>query len=221
MFFSTQTLCERIKNPKENTISLEDFKNNDTIIIADEAHHLNVNTKKKSDIADEKNWETAVQSVLHANANNLLLEFTATVDLKNDAIRQKYSDKLLYKYDFLQFNKDGYSKQVAFLYNEETQIADQKRLLVINAVALSEYRRLLAERIMGVAINPIVLIKSTHIKKSAEDREFFHQVIASLRVDDFNHLKQMSKYKSDLFDDSGSAIRQLFSWLACACCHIK
>ena len=213
MFFSTQMLAKRIDEPKENSIDIEDFIKNDTIIIADEAHRLNVNTRKKTELEDENNWEKAVQSVLHANPKNLLLEFTATVDLKNENIHQKYQDKLVYKYDFLQFNQDAYSKNVAFLYNDETQIADQRRLLIVNAVAMSEYRRLFAEREMGVIINPIVLIKSTKIAKSEEDREFFHKVINTLRDDDFIHLKNMGNDKKELFDDSGRFIKQMFSWL--------
>lgn len=214
MFFSTQMLYERINNPKENSISTNDFINNDTIIIADEAHRLNVNTKKKTEVAEENNWETAVQSVLYANPKNLLLEFTATVDLKNENIYKKYKDKLVYKYDFLQFNKDGYSKQVAFLYNNETQIADQKRLLIVNAVVLSEYRRLFAEREMNVAVNPIVLVKSVKIAQSEEDRAFFHKVISSLRVDDLEHLKRMAQNKKDLLDDTPNLISQMFYWLS-------
>lgn len=213
MFFSTQMLYERINNDKENSISRDDFIQNNTIIIADEAHRLNVDTRKKSERDDENNWEKSVQSVLNANPKNLLLEFTATVDLQNDNIHQKYQDKLVYKYDFLQFNKDGYSKNVAFLYNDETQIADQKRLLIINAVSLSEYRRLFAKMAMGIDINPIVLIKSTKIAQSEEDRAFFHKVIHSLREDDFIHLQNSAKQRADLLDDSKLLIRQMFTWL--------
>lgn len=213
MFFSTSLLYTRLISPKENAITADDFANNLTVIIADEAHRLNVDTRKKTEVKDENNWEKAVQSVLHANPKNLLLEFTATVDLKNEKIHKKYSDKLIYKYDFLEFNKDGYSKQVNFLYNEETQIEDQKRLLIVNAVALSEYRRLYAEREMGVSINPIILIKSTKIAQSEEDRAFFHKVIHSLRAEDFHHLKTMSGHKTDLLDNQFMFISQMFGWL--------
>lgn len=213
MFFSTQLLAKRIDEPKENSINLDDFIQHDTIIIADEAHRLNVNTRRKTEVEDENNWEKAVQAVLHANPKNLLLEFTATVDLKNENIHQKYQNKLVYKYDFLQFNRDRYSKNVAFLYNDETQIADQRRLLIVNAVAMSEYRRLFAEREMGVVINPIVLIKSTKIAKSEEDREFFHKVINTLNADDFSHLRNMGNSQKDLLDDSGRFIRQMFDWI--------
>lgn len=211
LFFSTQLLFKRITEPKENAITAEHFQHHQTVIIADEAHRLNVDTRKKTEVADENNWEKAVQSVLYANPNNLLLEFTATVDLQNEAIHKKYSDKLIYKYDFLQFNKDGFSKDVKFLFNEETQIEDQKRRLIVNAVALSEYRRLYAEREMKAIINPIVLIKSIKISQSAEDREFFHRVIASLRIEDFEHLQQ--NHRADLLDDSQILIRQMFEWI--------
>lgn len=216
LFFSTQLLYKRITEPKENAITAEHFKNNLTVIIADEAHHLNVDTRKKltkTDEQDVQNWETSVQSVLHANPKNLLLEFTATVDLKNANIHQKYKDKLIYRYDFLQFNKDGFSKNVAFLYNEETHIKDQKRLLIINAVALSEYRRLFALTEMNMKFTPIVLIKSIKIAQSEEDRAFFHQVISSLHRDDFEHLKEMSKHKQDLFDEQHRFIEQMFDWI--------
>lgn len=213
MFFSTSLLYNRLKEDKENSLISDDFMKNDTVIIADEAHRLNVDTRKKLNKTDEeeiKNWETAVISAINANSNNLLLEFTATVDLANDAIHKKYKDKLIHRYDFLQFNKDGYSKDVKFLFNQETQIEDQKRLLIINAVALSEYRRLFAEREMKVQINPIVLIKSKQVKQSEEDREFFDKVIDSLRPDDLKYLKNLTT--DDLFEYN--ILTGMFSWLA-------
>ncbi len=90
---------------------------------------LNVDTRKKlkkTEEEDIRNWETAVQSAIYARPDNLLLEFTATVDLANPLIHKKYRDKLIHRYDFLQFNKDGYSKEVGFLYNEETTVSKIK-----------------------------------------------------------------------------------------------
>lgn len=219
MFFSTSLLYNRLTEDKENSLTSEDFKENSVVVIADEAHRLNVDTRKKlkkSDEDDVRNWETAVSTAIHARPDNLLLEFTATVDLENPLIHKKYRDKLIDRYNFLQFNKDGYSKAVGFLYNDETQIEDQKRLLIINAVVLSEYRRLLAEREMNVQINPIILIKSTKIAKSEEDRQFFHKVISSLRVSDLDHLKKMgggANYSSPIEEDRNRFITQMFSWL--------
>ena len=48
MFFSTSMLYNRLKEDKENGITAEDFASNDIVIIADEAHRLNVDTRSKS-----------------------------------------------------------------------------------------------------------------------------------------------------------------------------
>lgn len=219
MFFSTSLLYNRLTEAKENSLTTQDFIDNAVVVIADEAHRLNVDTRKKLKKVEEvdiRNWETAVKSAIDARPDNLLLEFTATVDLENPLIHKKYSDKLIYQYNFLQFNKDGYSKAVGFLFNDETQIEDQKRLLVINAVVFSEYRRLFAEREMNVQINPIILIKSTKIAKSEEDREFFHRVINSLKNSDLDHLKNFDRNMQqslDINNDNSRFIAQMFSWL--------
>lgn len=190
-FAIINTLYNRLREPRENQLSIEDFKDNKIVIIADEAHHLNVDTKsKKKKEADEaKNWETVIRHAIDVNPDNMLLEFTATVDLKDSSIREKYIDKLVYRYSFLEFNKDGYSKAVRFMYSPETSIENQKRYLIVNAVALSEFRRLFAQRTMHADIKPIVLIKSRNIKDSEADRAFFDKVISSLTVDDLKWLK--------------------------------
>ena len=213
MFFSTSMLYNRLKEDKENGITAEDFANNNIVIIADEAHRLNVDTrgKSKKDIEEILNWETAVMTAIKAREENILLEFTATVDLANQSIHEKYEDKIVVRYDFLEFNKDGYSKDVKFLYNQESHIEDQKRLLIINAVALSEYRRLLAEREMGIYITPILLVKSVKIAQSEEDRNFFDGVISSLRPEDLSRLKELSKENKN---HEHEILADMFAWIA-------
>jgi type III restriction enzyme len=203
------TACLKIK---KTDLTAQDFADNDVVVIADEAHRLNVDTrsKKKADIEEVRNWETAVMSAVKAREGNLLLEYTATVDLANQAIHEKYKDKLVHRYDFLEFNRDGYSKDVKFLYNKEVHTEDQKRLLIINAVALSEYRRLLAEREMKVDMKPIVLIKSVKIAQSVEDRAFFDAVISSLRPDDLNRLKELAKQN---INHEHEILNDMFAWL--------
>lgn len=213
MFFSTSMLYNRLKETSENGLSAEDFFSNDIVIIADEAHRLNVDTRSKSKGDQEEilNWETAVMSAIKAREENILLEFTATVDLANEAIHSKYQDKLVHRYDFLEFNRDGYSKDVKFLFNQEVHTEDQKRLLIINAVALSEYRRLLAEREMGVSISPIVLIKSIKIAQSEDDRKFFDSVIGSLRPEDLSRLKELSRANKNREHE---ILADMFTWLS-------
>lgn len=213
MFFSTSLLYNRLKEDKENGLTAEDFASNNIVVIADEAHRLNVDTrsKNKKDIEEILNWETAVLSAVNAREENLLLEFTATVDLANEAIHSKYEDKLVHRFDFLQFNKEGYSKDVKFLYNQEVHTEDQKRLLIVNAVALSEYRRLLAEREMQIQISPIVLIKSIRIAQSEDDRKFFDDVISSLRPDDFKRLMEIGRQN---VNHEYEILSDMFKWIA-------
>lgn len=213
LFFSTALLYNRIIEAKENELTAEDFVENNVVIIADEAHRLNVDTrsKKKKDMEDVRNWETAVMSAINANDDNILLEYTATVDLANQDIHKKYTDKIISRYDFLEFNRDGYSKDVKFLYNKEIHTEDQKRLLIINAVALSEYRRLLAEREMGIDLKPIVLIKSVKISQSEEDREFFDSVISSLHPDDLKRLLELGKENTNREHE---ILKDMFAWLS-------
>ncbi len=213
LFFSTSLLFNRLTEDRENGLTAQDFADNNVVILADEAHRLNVDTrsKKKADIEEVRNWETAVMSAVNSREENLLLEYTATVDLANQAIHEKYSDKLVHRYDFLEFNKDGYSKDVKFLYNKEVHTEDQKRLLIINAVALSEYRRLLAQREMGVDMKPIVLVKSIKIAQSEADRLFFDNVISSLRPEDLSRLKELGKENNN---HEHEILHDMFTWLA-------
>lgn len=210
MFFSTSLLYNRLKVDVENGLTREDFQEQNLVIIADEAHRLNVETRSNRTAVENTellNWETAVMGAVNARPGNLLLEFTATVDLANAKIHTKYKDKIIFKYDFLAFNKDGYSKDVKFLYNYETEIEDQRKFLIVNAVALSQYRKILFRQFVKEEINPIVLIKSKKIADSNNDREYFNQVVESLRPSD------LEKLKSTQQDELG-LIGNMFAWLS-------
>jgi type III restriction enzyme len=210
MFLSTQGYFNAVSIRKENSLSLDDFKNNDVVILADEAHSLNVETRKNNkeekltqEERDEKNWEKVVMGAIEQEKkigalNNMLIEFTATVDLANKNIHAKYRDKLIYKYNFFDFNKDGYCKDVRFLYNNETQIENQKKHLIVNAVALSQYRKMLFREKLGKEINPVILVKSKRIKDSTTDREFFENVISNLKPEDFEKLGRAKKDVNDV-----------------------
>ncbi len=212
MFLSTSLFYNRIKETAENRLCKEDFKTFDIVIIADEAHRLNVETKanKTAKLQDENlNWENAVNQALYSEKTlksnqskavlpNMLLEFTATVELSNPHINQKYQDKLIYKYDFIAFNNDGYCKDIKFLYNLETEIEEQKKYLIVNAVVLSQYRKLLFKKITGTHINPVILFKSKKIADSQTDRKYFNQVINNLKVTDLDKIQQTAKDDNDI-----------------------
>ncbi len=172
------------------------------IIIADEAHRLNVETRSnKSEIEDMLNWESAVRTVINSRNENILIEFTATVDLANKNVHEKYKDKLIFKYDFFDFNKAGYSKDVQFLYNNETQLENQKKFLIVHAVTLSQYRKILFRELAKKNISPVILIKSKRIADSEIDREYFNTVVSELKPKDFEKLKNVTHDEFNLVTD--------------------
>ncbi len=82
-----------LKEVKENSISFEDFKHQKIVLIADEAHHGQTKTKQKSltENNDKPNWENTIENILTQNLDNILLEFTATMDFENNKeIHNKY-----------------------------------------------------------------------------------------------------------------------------------
>ncbi|WP_341847416.1 DEAD/DEAH box helicase family protein [Helicobacter pylori] len=83
IYFSTiQGLFSLFTKAKENAITLEDLKDQKLVFLADEAHHLNTETKKKlndSEASEKRNWESVVKLALEQNKDNLLLEFSTTI----------------------------------------------------------------------------------------------------------------------------------------------
>lgn len=161
-FTTIQGLHTRMQNPKENAVTIEDFRDYKVVMISDEAHHLNAETKSKDkltkDEADKKDsWEGTVSEIFRQHPENMLLEFTATVDLSNDAIRAKYADKILYDYALRQFREDGYSKDIEL---RQADLPPEARMM--QAMVLSQYRRKVAEA-NGLHCKPVILMKSKTI----------------------------------------------------------
>lgn len=173
-FTTIQQLHIDLNNTKENSITFEDFESSKIVLIADEAHHLSSNTKSNGDLFGS--WEGSVMKLLEQNFDNLLLEFTATLDYESRQITEKYKDKVLYKYDLAQFRIDKYSKEINLirsLYEEKERI--------IQALILNLYRQELATE-HNINLKPVILFKAKRtIKESEENKECFHKLI-----DDFS-----------------------------------
>ena len=107
LFTTIQGLHIRLNFPKENALTYEDFIDKEIVLISDEAHHLQTITKKnREEIELERSWEFTVGKIFKSNIKNILLEFTATIDLSDQNIRQKYEDKIIFQYDLKQFRLD-------------------------------------------------------------------------------------------------------------------
>lgn len=173
-FSTTQGLHTDMWLTRENGISFDDFDDIRTVLISDEAHHLNVSTKKLSKGEEESkySWEQTVKSIFDRNNENVLLEFTATCDLANPQIRAEYENKIIFDYPLHKFRADLYSKEIKTL-RSDMDIMDR----AIQALVLSQYR-LKVFQDNHLSIKPVVLFKSAKI---ADSKEFMDAFIESIR----------------------------------------
>ena len=162
-FTTIQGLHQQLTTPQENSLTLEDFKSQKVVLISDEAHHINVDTRKQRgqmEIIESASWETTVDRIFRVNPRNILLEFTATMDFADENIANKYLTKLAFDYPLKEFRKDGYSKEVSVL-QIDSGIMDR----AIYAVLLSQFRKKMFLK-NGLQVKPVILFKSKTIAES-------------------------------------------------------
>lgn len=173
-FTTVQGLHSDIWMVKENSISLEDFENQKVVLLSDEAHHLNVDTKKKRNSAEEDNhisWENTVRAIFERNAENILLEFTATCDIENPNIRAAYENKIVFDYPLSKFYKDRYSKDIV-TFRSDASIMER----AIMAVVISQYRMKVFQDNRR-AVKPVILFKAAKIADSeAFEEDFINRI---------------------------------------------
>ncbi|MDP8203126.1 MAG: DEAD/DEAH box helicase family protein, partial [Candidatus Tenebribacter mawsonii] len=175
---------------KENSLTIEDFKQHKIVFISDEAHHINKKTRSQMTIAQlsKPNWENTVDRIFNQNYENLLLEFTATLDYEHKNIAEKYKPKVIFRYDLRQFKDDGYSKDVNLLRSEMT---DDER--IVQAIILNQYKQDIALK-HGINLKPVILFKAQKlIKDSLGNKANFHRIIENLSEKDLRNIKENSK----------------------------
>ncbi|MEO0267824.1 MAG: DEAD/DEAH box helicase family protein [candidate division WOR-3 bacterium] len=184
IFTTIQDLHIRMTQPRENVLTEEDFEGKDIVLISDEAHHLQTITKNNKEEIELKNsWEyTVLKRIFEKNSNNILLEFTATIDLGNENIRKKYEDKIIFQYDLKQFRLDKYSKEIEVFKTDLEPIGR-----ALQAVILSQYRRKIAEK-NKLYLKPVVLFKSKSIKESKKNYDDFLAKIKKLKPADLEEI---------------------------------
>jgi type III restriction enzyme len=174
-FTTIQKLHEDlVKTVKENSVTYEDFKDKKLVLIADEAHHLVAGTRSGNLFGS---WEDTVKKIHESDFENILLEFTATIDTDTAELVRHYQDKVLFKYDLAEFRKDKYSKEINLirsLYDEQDRI--------IQALILNLYRQELATS-NNINLKPVILFKAKKtIKESEQNKENFHKLIDDFSV---------------------------------------
>lgn len=177
-FTTTQGLHMDMWFAKENAPSFDDFAERKTVLIADEAHHLNVDTRRgRLDRNEEEvkySWETTVTRIFDANRDNVLLEFTATCDLQNPFILGEYENKIISDYPLRKFREEKYSKQVCAI-RADVSHADRSLL----ALMFSQYR-LKVFQDHRLYAKPVVLFKSKTIAESKLFEKAFHEMMRGL-----------------------------------------
>ena len=181
LFTTIQGLHIQIKNPKENSFTLEDFKEYKMILLSDEAHHNHTNTKAEKELFTS--WEDSILNIFKKNQQNYLLEFTATAELDKPPIREKYKDKVVLQYDLKNFRKDGYSKNI-FVAQVKT---DNKKERFLLSIMISQYRLEIASK-YGINLKPVLLFKSKTIKESNKNHESFNVLIEKITEKDIENL---------------------------------
>ena len=187
-FTTTQGLHTDMWFAKENALSFDDFVGRKIVLISDEAHHLNADTKKlsKDEEANHHSWEQTVRRIFETNKDNVLLEFTATCDINNPMIRAEYENKIVYDYPLSKFRADGYSKEIKTLRSD---LAVEDRAL--QALILSQYRYKVFQDYRQ-NVKPVVFFQSKLIKENAENMETIIAMVQSLTGDRIRQLFEQS-----------------------------
>lgn len=189
LFTTIQGLHSSLKNPSENSITLNDFAEGKVVLISDEAHHINALTRSlgalnQTEQEIRSTWEGTVADILQSNKENIMLEFTATIDLKHPNIYAKYKDKIIYQYSLKHYRFQKYSKEIQ-LFQSPLENLDR----ALQAVILSQYRLKIAEK-YGLQIKPVILMKSRFIKESRAFREDFFTLIKSLNKQKLEEIRE-------------------------------
>ncbi len=183
---------------REDKNSQDELNKLNLVILADEAHHFNVessskNNQKQTDENSkpediEQNWETTlINKVFNKNFselvnNNVLLEYTATVP-NNENIENKYLDKTIYRFDLKKFMTAKLTKEI----NLVTLSLDRKEK-IIYALTFNWYRHKLALKYNIPNFKPVILFRRKLVEDSNDDFEYFFEVVENLELNDLSFI---------------------------------
>jgi len=231
-FTTIQKLYNDIHIEKENQVYLDDLIKKDIVMLADEGHHLNADTKKKKqeeldleteltkktsqDEIERKGWEhTVIELLLNKNGSteenrNVLLEFTATIP-DNQRVADKYAPKTIYKFGLKEFLSAGYTKEINLVSSTLN-----KRERILQALLFSWYRHQIALRNNIPNFKPVILFRSKTIDESKADYEEFLAMVKSLTAKDFGFLTNIeSKFieGESIYEQGKSRVLDLIKFI--------
>ncbi|WP_029186754.1 DEAD/DEAH box helicase family protein [Streptococcus suis] len=201
VFTTIQKLHQDLNTPRENRLSYEQFKDISVVMLADEAHHLNAGLSK-SEKDDNTSWTSTIETIQMTAKKSSIFEFTATIDLTNQVIAQKYQNSLLFKYDLKEFRLDKYSKDVLFHL-----VDGDVNHRMLQAIIISQYRKKIALK-NGINLKPLVMFKSQKIAESQENLDAFLGVLNNLSS---VNIQEQRNLVSEL-DKKSSILKKAFSY---------
>ncbi len=201
VFTTIQKLHQDLNIPRENRLSYEQFKDISVVMLADEAHHLNAGLSN-SEKDDNTSWTSTIEMIQKTAKKSSIFEFTATIDLTNPTLAQKYEKSLLFKYDLKEFRLDKYSKDVLFHLVDGD--VDHRML---QAIIISQYRKKIALK-NGINLKPLVMFKSQKIAESQENLDAFLGVLNNLSS---VNIQEQRNLVSEV-DEKSSILKKAFSY---------
>ncbi|MBE2895651.1 DEAD/DEAH box helicase family protein [Pasteurellaceae bacterium HPA106] len=201
-FTTIQKLYNDIHIERENQTTLADLHKHKIVMLGDEAHHLNAQTKNQSqlkldletelkgnasrDEIERRGWEHMVLDLLlnknGQKSQNVLLEFTATLP-ENDNVAQKYRDKIISTFPLKTFLQAGYTKSINLV---SSQLSKKER--VMHALLFAWYRHQVALKYGIANFKPVMLFRSKTIADSRADYNAFLQWCERTSAADFEFL---------------------------------
>jgi len=235
-FTTIQQLYNDIHIQKENHVLLDDLIKKDIVMLADEAHHLNTDTKKLQGELDlntelnekaseaeieKKGWEhTVVELLLNKNGKkednrNVLLEFTATIP-EIQKVKDKYAPRTIYKFGLKEFLSAGYTKEINLL----SSTLDKKER-ILQALLFNWYRDKVALKNDISNFKPVILFRSKFADRnlpenSFADYEYFQNIIKNLKSSDFDFLKSIEErfiQGESLYEQGKSRVLDLIKFI--------
>lgn len=201
VFTTIQKLHQDLNTPRENRLSYEQFKDISVVMLADEAHHLNAGLSK-SEKDDNTSWTSTIEMIQKTAKKSSIFEFTATIDLTNPILAQKYEKSLLFKYDLKEFRLDKYSKDVLFHL-----VDGDVNHRMLQAIIISQYRKKIALK-NGINLKPLVMFKSQKIAESQENLDAFLGLLDNLSLEDIQEQRELVLEMDEKF----SILKKAFSY---------
>ena len=207
-FTTIQQLHTHMTSEKENALTYESFAEQEIVLLADEAHHINVSTKSRQGMELFESWENTVERIFKSNDANLLLEFTATHDYETATMVEKYRNKVINRYDLINFRNDKFSKEVVLVHSDLDQ--DSR---ILQALILNQYKQEVAAK-NNINLKPVILFKAQRtIAQSQENKENFHRLIDGLTHDQIQGIRksplEIVQRAFRFFDKNGISTEQL------------